>query len=343
MEPYKQKLPDNITLQAYDNETCIFSDKGRWLNPLFSLEKFLETYKGNKEFLYIHDTAAGKAAAVLMVRFGVKKAHINLISELALAYYQKSGVEISWDKKVDKLACMTEALLEPMEDSVEMYRILRIRANLVSGVPVEVSSASFSYGDHKILNNVSFSIPKGGHLLVKGANGNGKTTLLKALLGKLELSGGNILIDGKAPSQLQAGTIGYIKQQQAHQEQFPVSAFEVVSMAVDRTLSLERQKWEIDTSLRRTGVFELRNRNYYSLSGGEQQKVALARCLCQKARLLLLDEPTSFLDVESRRTLLEILKSLSVGEMPTIIIVTHDKEIGIDLDWPILILGDDHE
>jgi zinc transport system ATP-binding protein len=342
VEAYKQSLGDNSTLCVFDNETLLFSDKGRWLNPLFSLEKFLATYKGSRDNLFVHDTAAGKAAAVLMVRFGVKKAHINLISELAINYYQNAGVTVSWEKKVDKLACMTETLLEPMQDSDEMYRILRIRANLVEGVSVEATQASFSYGQKKIFENLTFSIPQGGHLLVRGGNGNGKTTLIKTILGKLELTGGSILVDGRPPTQLPGRTIGYIKQQQAHQQQFPVSACEVVSMAVDTKLSSERQKWEIDTSLRRTGVFELRYRNFYTLSGGEQQKVSLARCLCQKARLLLLDEPTSFLDTESRGNLLDIIQSLSVGEMPTIIMVSHDKEIGLDLLWPTLELGENH-
>ena len=343
VEAYKQSLGDNRTLCVFDNETLIFSDKGRWLNPLFALETFLDTYQGSKEHLYVHDTAAGKAAAVLMVRFGVKKAHINLISDLALSYYRSAGVEVTWEKKVDKLACMTESLLETMENSDEMYRLLRMRAHLVDGVSVEVSEASFSYGQKTLFENLSFSIPQGGQLLVSGSNGNGKTTLLKALMGKLELTGGSILIEGKTPAQLPGRTIGYIKQQQANQQQFPVSAYEVVSMAVDTSLPLERQRWEIDTSLRRTGVFELRNQNFYTLSGGEQQKVSLARCLCQKARLLLLDEPTSFLDVESRRALLEIIRSLSVGEMPTMILVTHDQEIGMDLGWPTLVLGEKHD
>jgi zinc transport system ATP-binding protein len=343
VEAYKQSLKETSTLCVFDAETLIFSDKGRWLNPLFALEKFLATYKGNRDNLCVHDTAAGKAAAVLMVRFGVKKAHINLISDLAIAYYQQAGVEVSWERKVDKLACMTESLLETMEDSDDMYRILRMRAHLVDGVSVEVTNAGFSYGQKTVFENLSFSVPQGGQLLVKGSNGNGKTTLLKALMGKLDLTKGSVLIDGKTPDQLPGRTIGYIKQQQAHQQQFPVSAFEVVSMAVDKTLSAERQKWEIDTSLRRTGVFELRHRNFYTLSGGEQQKVSLARCLCQKARLLLLDEPTSFLDAESRGTLLDMIKSLSVGEMPTMILVTHDREIGLDLAWPTLVLGEAHE
>lgn len=110
-------------------------------------------------------------------------------------------------------------------------------------------------------------------------------------------------------------------------------------MAADKSLSKERQKWEIDTALRRVGIQDLQGRNFYTLSGGERQKVALARCLCQKARLLLLDEPTSFLDAKSRAALVETIKALTLNEMPTIIIVTHDKQLEEDLRWPTLRLG----
>ena len=342
MEAYKHPLLEGYTLCVYDDENLIFSDKGRWLNPLFALEQFLATYTGEKSCLSAHDTAAGKAAAVLMVRMGIKRAHINLMSSLAIEYYQAHGVEISWDQKVDKLACKTEELLSTLSDADEMYRILRMRAKLVQGVTVKVQDAAFGYGERNLFSHLSFTLPEGGRLLIQGDNGKGKTTLLKALMGKLKLSEGSILIDGKDPQHLSPRYLGYIKQQQS-QEQFPVSVREVISMAVDGTLPQERQKWEIDTALRRTGIQELANRNFYTLSGGERQKVALSRCLCQKARLLLLDEPTSFLDAKSRVTLVETIKSLTLGEMPTIIIVTHDKELEQDLAWPNLTLGGDDE
>jgi zinc transport system ATP-binding protein len=91
------------------------------------------------------------------------------------------------------------------------------------------------------------------------------------------------------------------------------------------------------------GIQELQGRNFYTLSGGERQKVALARCLCQKAQLLLLDEPTSFLDATSRQALIETIKALTLDEMPTIIVVTHDKQLEQDLGWPTLTLGQERE
>ena len=78
------------------------------------------------------------------------------------------------------------------------------------------------------------------------------------------------------------------------------------------------------------------NRNFSDLSGGEKQKVSLARCLAQNAKLLLLDEPTSSLDKENRKMVIDIVKSLSVTEIPTIIIATHDNELSSIPGWDIL-------
>ncbi len=338
MESYKQPLEDGLTLCVYSNDTLIFSDGGRWLTPLFALEEFLQTYEGDRTNLAAHDTAAGKAAAILMVRMGIKRVHINLMSDLALTYYEENGVEASYDKKIEKLACQTEALLETLTDSDEMYRLLRMRAKLVRGVSVELEDAAFGYDGDLLFSHLNVSLPEGERLLIQGDNGKGKTTLLKMLMGKLEPTRGKVLIDGVPPSKIRNRTIGYIKQQQS-QQQFPVSVREVVSMATDSTLSKEQQKWEIDTALRRVGIQDLQDRNFYTLSGGERQKVSLARCLCQKARLLLLDEPTSFLDAKSREALLETIRALTLNEMPTIIIVTHDKQLEKDLAWPTLTLG----
>ncbi len=342
VEPYKQPLKDGITLCVYNNEELIFSDRGRWLTPLFALEAFLQTYEGDRSNLAAHDTAAGKAAAILMVRLGIKRVHINLMSDLALTYYEANGVEASYEKKIEKLACKTETLLEELTDADEMYRLLRMRAKLVRGVSVELQDASFGYDGVLLFSHLNVSLPEGERLLIQGDNGKGKTTLLKMLMGRLEPTSGKILIDGLPPSQIKNRTIGYIKQQQTEQ-QFPVSVREVVSMATDSKLSKERQKWEIDTALRRVGIQELQGRNFYTLSGGERQKVALARCLCQKAQLLLLDEPTSFLDATSRQALIETIKALTLDEMPTIIVVTHDKQLEQDLGWPTLTLGQERE
>lgn len=340
---YQQPLKEGLSLCVYNGEDLIFTHQGHWLHPLFAFEGFLLTYEGSRDLLSVHDSAAGKAAAVLQVRCGVKRAHIDLVSDLAIEYYRAKGVEITWEKKIEKLACQTENLLSEMKDEDEIYRLLKRRAKLVQGVTVDVDEVSFAYpNSDPLFEEVSFTLPEGGRLIIQGDNGMGKTTLINLLLGRLNPTHGTIKIDGKRPNNLPPQTIGYIKQQQT-QEQFPVSSREVVAMAVDPTLTKEQQAWEIDTALRRTASAHVSDRNFFSLSGGERQRVSLARTLCQKARLLLLDEPTSFLDTKSRTALVDLLHSLTLAEMPTIIVVTHDKELEEELGWEILRLGDSYE
>jgi zinc transport system ATP-binding protein len=87
--------------------------------------------------------------------------------------------------------------------------------------------------------------------------------------------------------------------------------------------------------MKRTGCLDLANRSYHKLSGGEKQRVSLARCLCQQARVLLFDEPTTFLDPKSRDDLFELLIELWENEAPTIIVVSHDDNWINKFEWEV--------
>ena len=125
---YKKPLSENTTLEVFNNDELIFSSYGKWLNPLFELEKILSTYTGNRDNLCAHDTAVGKAAVVLMLRLGVKNIYANLASRLALDYIsqinknEKSNISFEYDLIVDRLLCATENQLENLSDEDEMYR-----------------------------------------------------------------------------------------------------------------------------------------------------------------------------------------------------------------------------
>ncbi|QTQ14729.1 DUF1893 domain-containing protein [Treponema parvum] len=340
-EPYLSRLPEDKTLCVYNSSSLIFSNSGKWLMPLFELEKFLKIYLGPKDNLCAHDTAVGKAAAVLMARMGIKKIHADIGSRLAERYIaelndgvdEKEKISFSCGIKVDRLLCATEDLFESLYDSDEIYMQLRRRARLVQGVEARVENISSNYG---FINDLSFTVPAGGRLMVAGENGAGKTTLLKILCGLIRPKSGEVFIDGKTPSLLPKRTIGYIPQQTDNTE-FSLSVEEVVSLGIGRA-SVKNREAVIRRSLERTGALGLINRSYSSLSGGEKQKVSLARCLAQDAKLLLLDEPTAALDAENRKMVTDILHSLSVSEIPTIIIVTHDKELLKMHGWQTLVL-----
>lgn len=125
---YQQPLKEGISLAVYNGEELIFTHSGHWLHPLFAFEEFLLTYEGPREALSVHDSVAGKAAAVLQGRLGIKRAHIDLVSELAVAHYKNKGIELTWGEKIEKIACQTEALLSELDDEDEIYRILKERA-----------------------------------------------------------------------------------------------------------------------------------------------------------------------------------------------------------------------
>jgi zinc transport system ATP-binding protein len=115
---------------------------------------------------------------------------------------------------------------------------------------------------------------------------------------------------------------------------FPVSAGEVVSIGLAGVrMPASEVLYHVELAMRRTGCFNLFKRSYHSLSGGEKQRVSLARCLCQHAKVLLFDEPTSFLDPEGKDDLRVLLRELCHQEAPTVLIVSHDMTWIEQLGW----------
>ena len=344
-------------LKIFDGDTQIFYSQSKWLHPIFEFEDFLKSYDGPRDNFRAWDSAIGKAAALLLIRLGVKQMHGELTSKLAVEYVESvlGKDKITWDTLVDRLMCQTEGQLESLTDSDEMYYLLRQRAKLVLGVPVSIKNLSYKYGK---INGLNLEVPAGGRLMILGENGTGKTTLLRLICGiyKSERGtgaggvSGSILIDGKPLNQLPKYTIGYIPQLPELQEEqsFDLTAEEVVGLGIrpdhkkDRRNSSTSQTSRrelVEQAMRRTGCQHLAGRKFSVLSGGEKQKVSLARCLAQQARLLLLDEPTANLDKENRQMVIDILHSLSISEIPTIIMVTHDKDLTALKKWEVLNLG----
>lgn len=338
---YKSPLLENDTLEVFNSDVMIFHNSGKWLHPLFAFEDFLIKNPQPLHILSVHDTAIGKAAAVLLIHLGVKNIHGNIVSSLAVECINSFNkntdpeykITITWDTLVDRLMCATEAELADYNCSSQndldyMYSRIRQRAGRILGVSVDVKNVSKSFVKFR---NLSFSLKAGGRLMIIGENGTGKTTLLRMIAGISKPMSGNILIDNNEIGKLQKFTIGYIPQF-TDTTDFSLSVQEVVGLGVKG-----KDKHEIiKKSLERTSSLNLLNRNFSELSGGEKQKVSLARCLAQNAKLLLLDEPTASLDSENKKMVINIIKSLSVTEIPTIIVATHDSELLSIPNWDIL-------
>lgn len=337
---YTDKLPQGISLQVFNGDSLIFQSSGKWLHPLFEFEDFLKTYDGPKDDLKSHDSAIGKAAALLSIRCGIKKINAELLSQNAKNYIEELNqkaedsqkIELVWTNLIPKLLCQTENQLEDLHDSDQMYFLLRQRAKKVQGLDLSVQNLTHSFGH---INNLSFELKAGGHLMICGENGAGKTTLLRLIAGVYKIEQGQILIDGKSPKELEKYTIGYIPQF-TDKATLSLSVEEVVGLGI-KAKKTDKEKI-ISNSLRRTCSSNLAKRSFNSLSGGEKQKVQLSRCLAQNAKVLLLDEPTASLDAENKEMVIKILLSLTISEIPTIIVVTHDKELSKMPGWDKLYL-----
>ncbi len=321
-------------LELFKGDELIFSSNGRWVYPLFDLEKFITDSDVLLDTLFLKDKIAGRAAAHLMCFIGIKKVHIGLLSRLGKEIFEQNEVELTYDELVDKIKCRTETLLEDVSDSKIAYRILKKRAGLFSGLEIECKNLACGYGSTEVLKNVSLSIPEGGTLLLLGENGEGKSTFLRTISNLQQKLSGSVLFKKKGETiPLNRGQIGFLSQN-PQTKNMPI----LVSELMDVTASLlglkgEEKKYQIDISLRRTGALDYLNKQYYELSGGERQRVNLARLICQRAGIFLLDEPAANLDKKGRATLITLLKDIHEREMPTIIISSHNEEFIKALGW----------
>ncbi len=195
---------------------------------------------------------------------------------------------------------------------------------------VRLEHVSVSYRDLVALEDVSFTVHAGDFLAVVGPNGSGKTTLLRALLGLVRPERGEVRVFGRVPWAPggERWRIGYSPQVTSVDLRFPVRAREVVLMGRYGRIGLVRRPAAADRAaaaraLERVGVADLADRPLARLSGGQRQRVFLARALVAEPDLLLLDEPTTGVDVASTESLYELLDGLRRGGM-TIVIVSHD-------------------
>lgn len=191
---------------------------------------------------------------------------------------------------------------------------------------IHVSHLYFSYNQETpLLTDVTFELFKGEFIGIIGPNGGGKTTLLKLLLGFLQPLSGEITLFGDSPKKYPH--IAYVPQHLPFDRLFPISVMDVILAG-----RLAHLPWHgmhsaedlqiAQKSLEQVGLEKLAKSSFGSLSGGEAQRVLIARALASQPTLLLLDEPTSSVDVEAQTKIYEILDTLRSAM--TIVMVTHD-------------------
>jgi len=213
---------------------------------------------------------------------------------------------------------------------------------------IEVNNLSFDYDQRRVLVDLSFKVEQGSFLAIAGPNGAGKSTLLNLLIAILKARTGTITIDdtpvGAYSTESLARKIAVVGQ-----EFVPVFGFSVIeTVLMARVRHYGRLGFEtkidrqiVQNALKATDTEQFASRQLAQISGGERQRVFIARALAQDTPVLLLDEPTSFLDLQHQVRIYELLKKIKKEKNKTIVAITHDINLAAQYCDEVLLLGSD--
>lgn len=201
-------------------------------------------------------------------------------------------------------------------------------------------NVTLGYDGRAFLNGLSFSVTEGDYLCIVGENGAGKTTLMKTLLGLQPPMAGKIKMEGG----LSQKDIGYLPQQSTFQRDFPASVKEIVLSGLLGNGRLcpfykKEERHAADRAMEDLRIADLKDRCYRELSGGQQQKVLLARALCAAKKMILLDEPVAGLDPMASADMYRLIDRLHKENGITILMITHDISTAVHVADHILHVG----
>jgi len=196
----------------------------------------------------------------------------------------------------------------------------------MSGAAVHIEHLTVRYGDYKALDDLGLEIPEGSFVAIVGPNGAGKSTFLKVLLALTSVNSGVVRIFSKAPADVPAQWIGYVPQIKTMDRRFPALAIELVFTGLDRRwpwrTRIERQR--ALEALEQVGALHLADRSLGKLSGGELQRVCLARAIVRRPRLVMLDEPATGIDAVGEADMYHLLEAYQKESHATFLMITHD-------------------
>lgn len=196
---------------------------------------------------------------------------------------------------------------------------------------IEIKNVKVSFGEHHVLRGASCTVEKGSIVTFLGRNGCGKSTLLKAVTGNLVPDEGEIRIEGRKLSDFKgsdlARRVAFLPQ--VHETPKDMTALELVACGRYPyqhwwTGVSTRDREVVADAMRRTNTYHLKDQTVVSLSGGERQRVWIAMALAQEPKILILDEPTTYLDVCHQLEVLELVSRLNEEEGLTVVMVLHD-------------------
>ena len=198
---------------------------------------------------------------------------------------------------------------------------------------IQIEHMSAGYEDKQVLTDINLTIYKDDYLGIIGPNGGGKTTLMRLILGLKKPTEGRIRFfntkedDDTNPKEVNGITMGYLPQYNALDKQFPISVYEVVLSGLSKSKGLfsrytKEHHQQVTDTLERMQLTDLRDRHIGALSGGQLQRVLLARAIVSKPDVVILDEPNTYIDRRFQKQMYEMLEQ--INKDCAIIIVSHD-------------------
>jgi len=198
-------------------------------------------------------------------------------------------------------------------------------------IQIRTKSLGIGYNYKPVLKGINIQIEYGDFICITGENGIGKSTLIKTILGLYPAISGKIIYDKNTP----LNTIGYLSQRLDVQNDFPATVWEVVlsgclpSIKHRLFYTLKEKKMAID-NLKLLGISDIKKKPFKELSGGQAQRVLIARALCATQKLLILDEPFTALDSKMTKELESVIKDINEKTGVTILMITHNIEYSIN-------------
>jgi zinc/manganese transport system ATP-binding protein/zinc transport system ATP-binding protein len=205
---------------------------------------------------------------------------------------------------------------------------------------VSLRNVTAAYDGHTVFTGMSLGIESGRFAGVVGPTGCGKTTLLKTILGTHQVERGEVLLNGEAISAVSPGKIGYVPQLGSVDWSFPVTVEEVIMMGLYTSNRLwpwpsREERERVHELADRLGIYRCLQHHISNTSGGQRQRAFLARALVNTPPLLVLDEPTSGVDIKTQHEVLHLLGDIN-SEGITILLTTHDlNAVASHLPWVI--------
>lgn len=212
---------------------------------------------------------------------------------------------------------------------------------------IEVSNLKFGYDKNLILNDISLNIVKGSFVSLIGPNGSGKSTLLKHFNGLYNGDSGTVKVDGKEVKKYKsrdlAKKIAFVSQNTNIDYEFTVEDIVLMGRHPYKNRFEKENKHDFEivkNALIDTNTLHLKDRLITELSGGERQRVIIAKAIAQNPEIIILDEPTSSLDINHQIEILKLLKKFNIENGTTIVLVIHDINLATRYSDEIIILKD---